>query len=140
MPEAAPAQAVVCSPECREARRKRNKTSVEIRHAALLRILDREKVHKDPLRNPDTYESLLTQGCHYCKMSLLESSGICLDRTHDGKHEFGSVVPCCKTCNRVKSSGPGEHDGFTYEEMVEVIGPAIREVRIRRGNVNPSKN
>jgi hypothetical protein len=94
--------------------------------------MDREKTWKDPLRDIEIYESVLDRGCFYCKTSLDESSGICLDRIRDGKHTFEHTVPCCKTCNRLKSSGPGKYDGFTYDEMAQIIGPAVTEVRRRR--------
>lgn len=132
VPDSAPSRSRVCSDECREVRKRHKTTSTSSRHQALLRILDKDKIWSDPLRQLEVYEAVLVKGCFYCKVSLLDCSGVCLDRVQDGKHTYDSTVPCCKTCNRLKSSGPGKHDGFTYAEMVEVIGPAVAEVRRRR--------
>ena len=132
VPDSAPPRSKLCSDECREVRKKHGTTSTLSRHQALLRILDKEKIWRDPLRQLKVYEAVLAIGCFYCKANLLDSSGVCLDRVQDEKHTYDSTVPCCKTCNRLKSSGPGKHDGFTYTEMVEVIGPAVAEVHKRR--------
>jgi len=129
----------LCSAECRIARSKQRSTKIETRHKILLRILDREEVWRDPLRNPAVLQKLLLQGCKYCHASLIEKSGICIDRLSE-KHTFETVVPCCGTCNRIKSSGPGKYDGFTFTEMVEQIGPAVREVRKLRKKANGGKN
>ena len=132
IPDSAPTKSRLCSDECREVRKRHGTISTSSRHQSLLRILDKEKIWRDPLRQLEIYEVVLAKGCFYCKANLLHSSGVCLDRVQDGKHAYDSTVPCCKTCNRLKSSGPGKHDGFTYTEMVEVIGPAFAEVRRRR--------
>jgi hypothetical protein len=71
-------------------------------------------------------------------------TGISLDRLTAGKHVAvmlngkPGVVGCCGLCNRLKGSGPdgkNENDrntGFSFEEMLEEIGPAVARVRTRR--------
>jgi hypothetical protein len=123
-----------CSDECREARRWARSTSVGTRWQMLWRILESETVPmSDRLYNPAAYESILIRGCAYCGMNLMNSTGICLDRIEGGNHTFENVVPCCGTCNRIKSDGPVKHDGFTFTEML-ILGKAVAEVRRLRNS------
>jgi hypothetical protein len=102
-----------------------------------LRILDSEKTWVDPLRNPAIFESLLVQGCRYCHADLMDVTGISVDRLGE-KHVYAGVVPCCAICNRLKSDGL-KTGGFTYEEMIGIIGPAVAEVRQRRKQTEKTK-
>lgn len=123
----------VCSDECRESRRKARSTSISTRWQILRRILESEQVPmSDQLYNPAVFESLLLKGCHYCQAELMYATGISLDRLGE-KHIFKDVVPCCSICNRLKSDGL-KTGGFTYEEMIEIVGPAVAEVRCRRNS------
>jgi hypothetical protein len=123
-----------CSDECRESRRKARSTSLSTRHMMLRRILESERVPmSDQLYNPAVFESLLLKGCHYCQAELMYVTGISLDRLGE-KHTFKDVVPCCAICNRLKSDGL-KTGGFTYEEMVAIVGPAVAEVRRRRNSI-----
>ena len=123
----------ICSDECRESRKKASSTSISTRHRILRRILEHEIVSMtDPLYSPAVYESILIRGCAYCGTDLLLESGISLDRLDStGKHAFENCRGCCGLCNRLKSADP-KTGGFTYEEMIEIIGPAVAEVRRRR--------
>lgn len=75
--------------------------------------------------------------CHYCGKPLVYNEhsrdwGSNLTRAHqlDRKdnirgYEFNNVVPCCWTCNRLKS------DAFNYEEFI-LLSPALKEIQLRR--------
>jgi hypothetical protein len=73
-------------------------------------------------------------------VSLENFTGICLDRlqknddSHPVKHNSWSVTPCCPTCNRIKSDS--KDSGFSFMEMGTLIGPAVKAVRLRRGNTH----
>jgi hypothetical protein len=128
----------LCGDYCREVRKKDRSTSIQTRHRLLRRILEHEIVSMaDPLYSSAVYESILIRGCAYCGTDLLLESGISLDRLDStGKHTFANCRGCCGLCNRLKSAGP-KTGGFTNEEMLEVIGPAVALVRRRRkSNVN----
>ena len=72
------------------------------------------------------YEFLIKQACFYCSGPLPETS-VGLDRLdHLRGYEINNVVPCCRPCNVAKS------DHFTVDEMVTILGPAIREIRCLR--------
>lgn len=65
--------------------------------------------------------------CLYCG-GPLPPLGSGLDRIDNSTHyKPGNVVPCCGECNTARQ------DHFTPEEMLAEIGPAIRRVRITRG-------
>jgi hypothetical protein len=64
--------------------------------------------------------------CHYCGGEL-PKCGSALDRKDcAGPYSTENCVPACTECNVAKS------DHFSYEEMVEIVGPAIRAVHERR--------
>jgi hypothetical protein len=112
----------------------------------LIRLLDGERApFQEPLRDLEFYRNILEQGCRYCRTDLISSvTGISLDRLTAGKHVAltpngkPGVVGCCGLCNRLRGSGPdgkSENDrnrGFSMEEMIEEIGPAVARVRARR--------
>jgi len=124
-----------CSDSCRNARKKVRGRSLTTRWQILRRILESERVPmSDRLYNPAAYESILIRGCTYCGTGFLNSTGICLDRIERGKHMFENVVPCCGTCNRIKSDGPGKYDGFTFNEML-ILGKAVAEIRRLRHSI-----
>lgn len=122
----------ICSDECRKMRERTNSISISTRHRILRRILEHEIVPmSDPLWNPAIFESLLLQGCHYCHVDLINVTGISLDRVIDnGKHTYLTTVGCCSICNRIRSRL--DTGGFAYEEMRDVIGPAVALVRRNR--------
>lgn len=74
----------------------------------------------------DEYLDLRSKACHYCDGPLPET-GLGLDRI-DGKkgYELGNIFPCCRWCNSVRNCI------FTVEEMEQVIGPAIKKIRLAR--------
>jgi len=117
----------VCSDECRDIRKRRN--TVEQRHMGLRRLLYREHVpFSDSLWHVEFFRSLLAdETCAYCR-GPLSPSGIALDRIVTALgHRCFNVVACCSDCNQIKSD-----DRFSFEEMSQVIGPAVTEVRRRR--------
>lgn len=68
------------------------------------------------------FQMLIVQICHYCNGPLNET-GVALDRKDNTKgYILDNVVPCCFSCNKVKS------DVLTYEEMVD----AMKAVLIHR--------
>lgn len=119
----------LCSDECREESEQARQSSAHARHVALLRVLDAERCPQtDMLRNENFYAALLEfdPACTYCR-GPLGKTGHCLDRIrNDEPHWAGNVCPACPTCNRIRSNQ------FSFEEMVDIIGPAIAEVRHRR--------
>jgi hypothetical protein len=138
---------LTCSQNCAAEYKRSRQESVEYRHTALLRLLDKERAAtKEPLRNLEFYRSVLEQGCCYCHTSLTDGhTGICLDRlTSYAKHVSiapngkPAVVGCCGLCNRIRGSGlegkssADRNHGFSFEEMVEEVGPAIQRIRARR--------
>lgn len=131
-----------CSEDCRQERIFERQTSVEVRFKQFERILNAEKIYPrdDPMaHNEHFYAALIEAGCTYCGVSLESSTGICIDRLQTSqdrrpvKHNSWSITPCCPVCNRIKSDSQ-EGSGFSFAEMGTIIGPAIRECRIRRGN------
>ena len=125
--------AVTCGDDCRQSREVTRAQSVEYRHVTLLRLLDDEKCPQDDmLRDLEFYRAIIEWGCTYCGADLQNSTGISLDRVSGEKHTAVNTCGCCRTCNRLKSSGPGQYDGFSFAEMGQVVGPAVAEVRRRR--------
>jgi len=67
------------------------------------------------------------KSCTYCGVDLRVGTGSGLDRLDNGKgYTLSNVTPCCDWCNTARS------DHLTPQEMKLFIGPAIREVRLRR--------
>ena len=76
--------------------------------------------------NREQYEALVAEPCHYCSFPH-DRGGVGLDRLDNEKgYLLDNVVSCCYECNVARS------DHFTYEEMKNVLGPAIRSVKRRR--------
>jgi hypothetical protein len=74
----------------------------------------------------EDYICLIVQGCYYCENSLLNETGIGLDRIRNDKdYTTDNVVPCCGTCNRIRSNV------FTTQEMLE-LGKCIKRIRDER--------
>jgi hypothetical protein len=74
------------------------------------------------------FESLSRAACSYCQFALPET-GIGLDRIDNAVgYSLENVVPCCTECNLARNAL------FTHSEMLGIIGPAIREVRLTRGS------
>jgi len=83
-----------------------------------------------------TYDEFLeftkTKVCHYCGslVTWVNSSHASynLDRKDNaGNYDKDNCVVCCFECNATKGAR------FTYEEML-IIGKAVREVKLLRGN------
>jgi len=92
-----------------------------------------------PKNSTLTYEEFLQftkiQHCHYCTTEIkwtefrgsTDLKRYYLDRKNSGLgYHMYNVVACCSSCNYLKS------DKFTYEEFM-LLGPALREVAIKRG-------
>jgi hypothetical protein len=114
-----------------KASRIRSQLSPLTKHFRLKEMLIKESVPKtDPLWKLDFYWELVKDRlCHYC-LGSLSPLGHNLDRTNnDLGHVCYNVVPCCRTCNRIKG-----HD-VSYDEMM-IIAPALREIRRLRVSLN----
>ena len=72
------------------------------------------------------YSILINRGCHYCDMSLLDSTGHNLDRKDNNKgYTITNVLPCCGKCNQIRNTH------LTVEEM-EIAMKAVIKYRNRR--------
>lgn len=72
------------------------------------------------------YADMMVQPCAYCGGPLTET-GVSLDQKIPGAgYARDNIAPCCGVCNTAKN------DYFTYGEMRDVVGPAIRQVRENR--------
>lgn len=91
-------------------------------------LVQAAKRAKQPLTvTPEQHQALLAQPCHYCGLPLNET-GTGLDRREPGgPYSLDNVVPACWFCNAKKAHL------FTYDEMRAVLGPAIRQIRLNRG-------
>lgn len=80
----------------------------------------------------EEYLEAIKLQCKYCTGDL-PPNGIGLDRIDNSiGYERSNVVPCCALCNLTRG------DRFSYQEMIEIIGPCIRQIRALRnvGNVH----
>lgn len=89
----------------------------------------------------EEFKSIISDNnCHYCGDELTyhlhskvwnenKSRAHQLDRKDNSRgYEVNNVVPCCWTCNRLKS------DAFTYEEFL-LLSPSLKEIkRLRKCN------
>jgi transcription elongation factor Elf1 len=85
-------------------------------------------------------KAILSSECHYCNTALVYNKhsrewGKGLTRAHqlDRKdntkgYTLDNVVPCCWTCNRLKS------DAFTYEEFC-MLSPMLKEIQWKRKKI-----
>lgn len=73
----------------------------------------------------EQYFALISRPCHYCWKSLNGGAGHGLDRVDCSRgYVVDNVVPCCKSCNRIKS------DQLTEEEMLAAMA-AVKQVRLK---------
>lgn len=74
------------------------------------------------------YIELISNPCHYCgKITMGIETAIGLDRIDNNYgYEYMNVLPCCKTCNMIRS------DKLTVEEM-EVAMHAVLNFRSKLG-------
>lgn len=73
-------------------------------------------------------EYLLFEGtaCRYCHFPR-PPKGCGLDRISNSiGYTLANCLPCCEECNLARN------DFFTVEEMISIIGPAIRRVKLDR--------
>ena len=74
----------------------------------------------------DEYSVLIAKSCEYCGFEL-PKFGVGLDRVDNTLgYRAANVVPCCTECNTAKN------DLFSFDEMKQVIGPAIKSVKTAR--------
>lgn len=74
--------------------------------------------------NPNALTTFWQKPCTYCRCSI---DTIGLDRIDNSKgYTLDNVVPCCKVCNLTRGNR------FTYQEMVNIVGPAIIKVDLLR--------
>lgn len=74
----------------------------------------------------DQFASILRRPCTYCGYPLRET-GSGLDRADNSKgYTIGNSVPSCRECNVAKG------DFFTFQEMLDTLGPAIKSLKIAR--------
>jgi hypothetical protein len=64
-------------------------------------------------------------GCTYCGAPSARGA----DRIDNNSgHVIGNMVPCCYPCNVTRG------DRFSYDEMISVLGPALRAIREARAS------
>jgi hypothetical protein len=79
------------------------------------------------------YENLITHPCFYCQRSLIDETGIGLDRINNDKGYYpNNVVQCCGICNRMRS------DIFSVKEML-LIGKILHKIWQKRPRVESAK-
>jgi hypothetical protein len=85
---------------------------------------DRQKGFKEEIIGSTKIKSLLQEPCAYCG----SGKGLRgLDRVDNRRgHVEGNVVVACTLCNVVRKNH------FSFEEMRDHLGPAIRNIRISR--------
>ena len=65
--------------------------------------------------------------CNYCG----ETNNIGCDRIDNLKgHTMNNCVPCCQLCNVTRM------DNYTVDEMLTIIGPAIKQIKELRLKVS----
>ena len=75
--------------------------------------------------DPEAYAILVNQPCFYCGGPLNET-GTGLDRIDNSLgYSPDNVLPCCRSCNRVKG------DDFTFAEM-QLLAEVIRHIKSSR--------
>lgn len=78
----------------------------------------------------DQFIDIVKNTCIYCKRDMKNTTGHCLDRKDTSLgYTMENAVPCCGLCNQVKMGF------FTFDEMMRVIAPAVRQVLDERGVV-----
>lgn len=75
----------------------------------------------------EEFTYLRSRPCTYCEGPLPES-GAGLDRVDSALGYIrANSIPCCAICNHLK------HSNLNFDEMTDFIGPAVKEIRKRRG-------
>ncbi len=107
---------------CQNARKTSAQQDLHVRFATALRkACSRNKVWQLSF---DEWACQIMKPCHYCGGSL--GIGVGLDRkNNDIGYILTNTVPCCGTCNWVKS------DIFTYDEMLQ-LATTLRQIRLAR--------
>lgn len=79
----------------------------------------------------ELFSEMVKRPCTYCGYPLRET-GSGLDRADNATgYTPSNAVPCCRECNVAKS------DYFTFQEMTDVIGPAIKRIKDIRATLDP---
>lgn len=72
----------------------------------------------------EQWDSIRVLPCHYCRRGIDDTDstlGSWCDRIDNRSgYAYHNVVPCCGECNATRG------DRYTFEEMLNFIGPAIR--------------
>lgn len=69
----------------------------------------------------ECYSKLIILGCFYCKDSLIEKTGISLDRIDNTTgYTPINVLPCCGICNKIRN------EFLTVAETVQAIDAIIK--------------
>jgi len=69
----------------------------------------------------EQFISYWSQPCVYCFKSIIEETGIGLDRLDNNKHyTVDNVAPCCGNCNKIRG------DYLTHEEMKAAMGAVLK--------------
>jgi hypothetical protein len=75
----------------------------------------------------EEFTYLRSKPCTYCDGPLPES-GAGIDRVDSALgYVRGNTIPSCAICNHLK------HSNLSFDEMTDFIGPAVKEIRKRRG-------
>lgn len=113
-----------CSPECRETRRDEGQNPRQ-RHAALLRVLEKERISQtDMLYHENYYFALIAYGiCFWC-LGTLSRTGFALDRRDPSKPHSGdnAWIPACGRCNSTRSNL------YTFEQFL-LLKPGLEAIR-----------
>lgn len=90
---------------------------------------DNKKGFKNDLTLEWLINNIFSKSCEYCG----DIYDIGADRIDNSKgHTMDNCIPCCWQCNMTRS------DRFSYEEMKNIIGPAIKLVKQKRNLNNES--
>lgn len=72
-------------------------------------------------------KNIINKPCYYCR-DTLEKRGC--DRIDNSKgHTINNVLPCCNTCNSIRSNK------FTVSEMLQ-LGEVVKSIKIKNNNYN----
>lgn len=76
----------------------------------------------------EQFISYWNTSCIYCQKSIINETGIGLDRLDNNKHyTLDNVVPCCGACNQIRNNH------LTHDEMKTAMQAVIKFRKIKLG-------